>query len=540
LGARGSRRPVTRESRSRAERADRGGHRAGAARSGSLRRYFFGSAVIAICTTVAISVAALGVVSTIASDFALAGKPLDSAYLTPAKAGAPQTFLVIGDDHIGPTTTYATGAEQTVNGYHLLHADTFMLVRMDPTQGQTSILSIPRDLLVSFKWKGQSYTGKFNSTYSIGGPDLVKKVALATLPGLTINHVIDFNFASFLGLVDAIGCVYVDVDHRYLNDSDRSYQFINIQPGYQRLCSNQALSYVRYRHTDSDFVRVARQQDFIRQAKEQLGVWGFLSKWNPLAKAFGKAVWTDIRGTHEVANLLYLAAFSQREPIRQVPFQVSNPGYQIATSSGLVEDTVLSTHRLIQASLDDFLYIHPAAPAVEAASGHATHRSASGRRHGHAAGTSGSTNPVGTDDLYPLSSGVASQALLLSPDVPFPIFLPSVQTGPATPNDSHAYTIGDEQHHLHYGYRVDWSTGSEGEYYGIEGMDWTTPPLFANPSATERIDGRTYMFINDGAHIHDIGWLEDRALYWISNTLNESLTNSQMLAIAKSAQAAGS
>ena len=37
------------------------------------------------------------------------------------------------------------------------------------------------------------------STYSIGGPDLVKKVALRTLPGLTINHVIDFNFASFLG-----------------------------------------------------------------------------------------------------------------------------------------------------------------------------------------------------------------------------------------------------------------------------------------------------------------------------------------------------
>ena len=125
--------------------------------SGALGRYLFGSAVIVVCTTAAASVIAIvGVVGTIAGDFALAGKPLDTTYLTPAKAGAAQTILVIGDDHIGPTTTYSTGAEQTVNGYHYLHADTFMLVRMDPTQGQTSILSIPRDLLVTFSWKGQS------------------------------------------------------------------------------------------------------------------------------------------------------------------------------------------------------------------------------------------------------------------------------------------------------------------------------------------------------------------------------------------------
>ena len=504
---------------------------------GSLRRYLLGSAVIAVTTTVAISVAALGVVSTIASDLALAGKPLDSAELTPANAGAAQTFLVMGDDHIGPTTTYSTGAEQTVNGYHYLHADTFMLVRMDPSQGQTSILSIPRDLLVSFHWKGQSYTGKFNSTYSIGGVDLVKKVVLAMFPGLAINHVMDFNFASFIGLVDAIGCVYVDVDHRYLNDSDPTYQFINIQPGYQRLCSTQALAYVRYRHTDSDFVRVARQQDFIRQAKEQLGVWGFLSKWNSLAKAFGKAVATDIRGDHEVAQLLILAAFSQSKPLRQVPFQVADSAYQILTSAGVVQDTVRSTHRLIHASLDDLLYRHPAAPTVEIAA--ATHTATSRHRGHHAATNSGSSGRVGTDDLYPLSSGVVGQALTLAPDVPFPVYLPSVQTGPAVPNEYHAYTIGDEQHHLRYGYRVDWSAGSEGEYYGIEGMNWTDPPLFAHPSATETIAGRTYMFVNDGAHIHDIGWRQGHDLYWISNTLNETLKNSQMLSIAKSAHAVG-
>ena len=497
-------------------------------RHGMLRRHLFGCMVIVIATATAISVAAINVVSTIAADLALGGKALDSTFLTAAKAGAAQTILVVGDDHIGPTTTYSTGAEQTVNGVHLLHADTFMLVRMDPSQSQTSILSIPRDLLVSFTWKGVPYTNqKFNSAYSIGGIDLVKKVVLKYLPGITINHEIDFNFASFLGLVDAIGCVYVDVDRRYLNDSDPTYQFINIQPGYQRLCGNQALSYVRYRHTDSDFVRVARQQDFIRQAKEQLGVWGFLTKYNQLAKAFGRAVGTDIRSDSAVAQLLELAAFSLSRPVRDVPFQYTNPAYQINTPAG-PEEAVYATTRNIQASIDDFLYQAPRAVVP-----HASPRGVHARHvhHHTAASTTGAT-----EDLYPLSAGVTQPALALTVDVPFPVDLPSVQTGPATPNDFHAYTIRDEQNRVRYGYRIDWSAGSEGEYYGIEGMNWTDPPLFANPSATSTIGGRTYMFIDDGSAFHDIGWREGGVLYWVSNTLNETLSNAQMLTIAESAK----
>ncbi|MGD1050764.1 MAG: LCP family protein [Solirubrobacteraceae bacterium] len=500
-------------------------------RHGMLRRHMFGCLVIIVATATAISVAVINVVSTIAADLALGGKPLDSTYLTAAKAGAAQTILVVGDDHIGPTTTYSTGAEQDVNQggtlVHLLHADTFMLVRMDPSQDQTSILSIPRDMLVKFTWKGVTYTNqKFNSAYSIGGIDLVKKVVLQYLPGITINHEIDFNFASFLGLVDAIGCVYVDVDRRYLNDSDPTYQFINIEPGYQRLCGNQALSYVRYRHTDSDFVRVARQQDFIRQAKEQLGVWGFLTKYSQLAKAFGRAVGTDIRGTTDVTQLLELAAFSLSRPVRDVPFQYSNPAYQINTPQG-PEEAVYATPQNIQASVDDFLYEAPKA---------AVPRSSPGAVHVHHTHHHAATTTLAREDLYALSAGIASQALALSVDVPFPVDLPSVQTGPATPNDFHAYTIRDEQNHVRYGYRIDWSAGSEGEYYGIEGMNWTNPPLFANPNATTTIDGRTYMFVDDGSAFHDIGWRTKGVLYWVSNTLNETLSNAQMLAIAESAQ----
>jgi LCP family protein required for cell wall assembly len=503
-----------------------------------LRRELLACFVIVAATATAISVGAINVVSTVAADFQLGGTPLDSKYLTPAQVGQPETILVIGDDHIGKTTDYATGAEQDVNGVHLLHADTFMLVRMDPAQEQTSILSIPRDLLVSFTWHGVPYADqKFNSAYSVGRDDLVKKVVLATLPGITINHVIDFNFASFLGLVDAIGCVYVDVDQRYYNPGDDSYSPINIEPGYQRLCSNQALSYVRYRHTDSDFVRVARQQDFIRDAKEQLGVWGFLSKWSSLAKAFGEAVWTDIRGAHEIADLFYLAAFSQSKPIRDVPFNVANPAYQINTPEG-PEEAVLSTPALIRQSVDNFLYEAPKAnlPGGGTGASSSSTTSSSTATHTHHATHHTTTFTAGTDDLYALTPGTSQTALTITPDVGVPIYLPTLQTGPATLNDYHPYTIRDEQGHLHYGYRIDWSAGSEGEYYGIEGMNWTDPPLFANPNATVTIDGRSYMFVDDGSAFHDIGWREGGVLYWVSNSLNETLTNAQMLKIAESAQ----
>jgi LCP family protein required for cell wall assembly len=483
-----------------------------------------GCIVIVGCGAVAINGLALAVANTIASDLALGGKPIKSSQLTAAKTGAPETIMIIGDDHIGKTTTYQTGGYETVNGAHLLHADTFMLVRLDPAEGQVSIMSIPRDLMVSFDYHGARYTQKFNATYALGKVGLTLAVAKKTLPGITVNHVIDFNFASFLGLVDAIGCVYIDVDRYYYNPPGDSYQPIDIEPGYQRLCGEKALDYVRYRHTDSDFVRVARQQDFIRQAVAQLGVWKLLTKYNQLAKAFGRAVATDIRGTQDVQQLLELAARSISQPIRQVPFQVDNSFF---VENG--EDYVTSTPALIRASVDDFLYedqktkLPTPAPHV-------------GHHHAPSSAT------LADEDLYPLASGIEDQALEIATDVPFPLYLPSVETIDALysgDGDFHAFTVRDEQNHPHRGYRIDWSVNEVGGYYGIEGMNWTDPPLFANPNETETIDGRSYMFVDDGSHIHDIGWRQGNELYWVSNTLLENLTNSQMLAIANSAEPVG-
>ena len=92
------------------------------------------------------------------------------------------------------------------------------------------------------------------------------------LTGLPVNYLITVNFRGFRQLVDAIGGVWMDVDRRYFNDrgGPGGYATINLFPGYQKLGGYQALDFVRYRHTDSDLYRLARQQLFVRAFKDQI------------------------------------------------------------------------------------------------------------------------------------------------------------------------------------------------------------------------------------------------------------------------------
>ena len=94
------------------------------------------------------------------------------------------------------------------------------------------------------------------------------------LTGLPINYLITVNFHGFKLLVNKLHGVYVDVDHRYINTpgGPGGYATIDLQPGYQKLDGQQALDFVRFRHTDSDLYRLARQQLFLEALKDRLRV----------------------------------------------------------------------------------------------------------------------------------------------------------------------------------------------------------------------------------------------------------------------------
>ena len=116
-------------------------------------------------------------------------------------------------------------------------------------------------------------TDRINSAYSRCG----SKGTLLTvgkLTGLPINYLITVNFHGFKEVVDKLGGVWMDVDRRYYNRNTGSYlnnfANINLQPGYQKLTGQQALDFVRFRHTDDDLHRLARQQAFVRSFREQV------------------------------------------------------------------------------------------------------------------------------------------------------------------------------------------------------------------------------------------------------------------------------
>jgi LCP family protein required for cell wall assembly len=151
-------------------------------------------------------------------------------------------------------------------------SDTLMLVRADPTTDSISMLSFPRDLRVEIHCPSSRFFDRINQAYASCGPEGSLETVKA-LTGLPINYLITINFRGFKQLVAKVGGVWMDVDRRYFNDNasgGERYAAINLQPGYQKLNGQKTLDFVRYRHTDSDLYRNARQQMFVRALKQQV------------------------------------------------------------------------------------------------------------------------------------------------------------------------------------------------------------------------------------------------------------------------------
>jgi LCP family protein required for cell wall assembly len=484
-------------------------------------RFAIAGILILLLSGAATATVALTKLNHIASEVFPKGSQLHVAkgVVETAYSGQPQTFLIIGSDR-------RAGSKDAYDRNDPPHSDTMLLVHLDPNYGQMSVLSVPRDLLVTITTKsGQVYyPSKINAAYTIGsqlggnsgGVELTAST-IEHLLHIKINQVIDVSFKGFRDVVDTLGCVYVNVDHRYLHEYEDTpsgnYSPINLQPGYQKLCYENALSYVRYRHGDSDFVRVARQQDFLRNLREQVPVGNLIGEIDKVSKAVGKAVTSTFHSSaSQLIELGKLAAFSQQKPLRQVKFQVENVNDMIGGGS-----YVTSSPSLIKATVKEFLHGHEQVNLPASSSSH----------HHHA--KSPSSASLG---LYPVSSTAKAMAVTAAPNVPFPLEFPSVQTGPAIPQEVHVYTLPDEHKHIHHAYVAVWQQDGLGGYYDVEGMDWVNIPLFAH-ARQQRIGGRSYLLVDDGSHIHDIGWRTGKVIYFVSNTLLEDLSNAQMIAIAR-------
>jgi polyisoprenyl-teichoic acid--peptidoglycan teichoic acid transferase len=458
-------------------------------------------------------------------------------FLADAGDGGAQTFLVIGSDK--------RASEEEDPG----RSDTTMLIRLDPDQGLISMMSIPRDLKVEIPGYG---TGKFNEAYSYGGTKLTLRTVKA-LTGLPINHIVNVDFLGFAQGVYAIGCVYADVDRRYYHSNEgvppsEQYAEINVQPGYQLMCGKKALAYVRYRHTDTDIVRSARQQEFLSAARSRVSAEDILFDKGELIEAFTDYTTSDISDGKTLLEVLKLLAASRNSTISEVHFPAElGPSFVYTTESAL------------GAAVREFL---GGETVKEAKAAQHRHRQelAAGRKHAKQQKPKQQKSKpkkpkleavkAGNDGLVPAREAGEAEAKIASRRARgfFPIYYPTrlpeatrfVESDPYEKVvDPYVYNIKDEDGNRHLAYRMvlvaEMSDGTH--YFGVQGIrGWSNPPILEDPSLTKTINGRDYDIYVDGENVKMVAWRRGENVYWISNDLLRTLSNDQMIGMARSAK----
>ena len=451
---------------------------------------------------------------------------VDIPEITKADAGGARTILLLGSD---------ARYEDKKLGLKP-RSDTMLLVRADPNRDAIAVMSIPRDLAVEIPGHGRD---KINSAFENGGERLAVKTVKrlfedATGDDFPINNVISVEFGSFRRAVDYIGGVYVDIDRDYFNDNSgggERYAAIDVDAGYQKLKGQDALDYVRYRHTDNDFIRAARQQDFLRQARSQSGVKKLfqIGKRKKLAGAFGRYFTVDksFRSNKEIFSMIRLALYLvQKSPsVNEVRFRASE------SDDPAVDTRLFASQADLKKTVGEFM--HAKSSAKPTATSKPTPEDEEAQRIRKKRNRNKSATVRGLEEAR--AQGV-DQAVLADPKLKFPFYFPELRTTGAAyaGTEPRIYTIRDEQGKKHQAYRLVVSKGLAGEYYGVQGMTWKDPPILDSPDEVRRVGSRRFQLYRDGRRLRLVAWKTRRAVYWISNTLSQSLNQRQMLAIAES------
>ena len=441
--------------------------------------------------------------------------------------GKAQTILVIGDDRRKADVLDSKGRPR--KRPPPTRSDTMILIRLDPSKGATAIMSLPRDLMVDIPGHGRD---QLNAAFAIGEDQLALRT-IRSLLQIPIHHYVRVTFWGFRGIVDRVGCIYTDIDRKYFNDNKPpaggggAYAVIDVKSGYQRLCGQDALDYVRFRHLDNDLVRESRQQQFLSDARAQVAIGSLFSDRKQLLSIFGQSVRTDIDDTKAILSLLKLVAGSAGKPLQPVHLNV--------TDDPTDPNRVVSTPDAITDARDRFLAVRATA-SPQAAAKKAKPRRASARTRRRAA----SKNiPPG---LFLNKRPGEDQATRLAVKLRarLPVYYPRLMTTRGEyPGGSRSYTIRDRSGAPHKAYRIVVYQGTNGQYYGVQGTTWRNPPILDDPSETVRMAGRKYELFYNGRQLRLVAWRTPKGAYWVSNTLLRTLNNRQMLALARSLTRAG-
>jgi LCP family protein required for cell wall assembly len=213
----------------------------------------------------------------------------------------PFTVLLLGSDD---DAKFVPG--------HVL-TQSMILVRVEPSTGHVTMLSIPRDLYVPISTGGQA---KIDTAYANGGAataiDTVEKDF-----DVQIDHYVWIGLRGLVNLIDRLGGVDVVTTNPVLDDfypadlaggNPYAYERVAVMPGAQHMNGLTAMEYVRSRHDDlrEDFGRSERQQQVLLALRSKAhGI--SLTDLPDIASALKGEILTDM-SLQEVASLMPIAS----------------------------------------------------------------------------------------------------------------------------------------------------------------------------------------------------------------------------------------
>ncbi|MFE5031159.1 LCP family protein [Streptomyces sp. NPDC056683] len=232
-----------------------------------------------------------------------------SASASPLPTGSIN-ILVLGSDSRSGKENKKLGGGSSSGA----RSDTAMVVHVDAGRTSATIVSIPRDTLVtrpscplsSGGSTSVAYNAMFNSAYSVGGAVCAVKT-VESITGVRMDHYLEIDFSGFAKLVDALGGVTVTTDQ----DIDDADSHLHLKKGTHHLDGTQALALARTRHgigDGSDLGRIGLQQKLVKALLDRIASISLLTnpgKLYEVADAVTSSLTTDT-GLDSLSELMRL------------------------------------------------------------------------------------------------------------------------------------------------------------------------------------------------------------------------------------------
>jgi LCP family protein required for cell wall assembly len=241
---------------------------------------------------------------------------------------AGQNWLIVGSDSRQGLTDKEIISLHVGFDFGTANSDSLMLLHIGA--GRPVLISIPRDSYVPIPGYGYN---KINAALGFGGPSLLVKT-VENVTGLRIDHYMGIGFGGLVSVVNEVGGVNICLTTA-LHDYDSG---ANLKAGCQTLDGDQALAFVRDRHSfaDEDLQRMQDQRAFLKALLDKATSPGvYLDPFTalPFGSSAASAISVD-QGTH-LDNLI-TAALALRDPLTgTVP--IADANYWTANAGDTVE-----------------------------------------------------------------------------------------------------------------------------------------------------------------------------------------------------------